>query len=94
MYTTAGKIDGHINYTEYIELIAEHPIVEMLLTPQYQGLARDKVFDEETLRVWMWRWTSTTRKKHSGTMAQTRRNYVYNEYNCVSVAIKYRHSID
>ena len=49
VYTTAGKIDGHINYTEYIELIAEHPIVEMLLTPQYQGLARDKVFDEETL---------------------------------------------
>ena len=49
VYTTAGKIDGHINYSEYIELIAEHPIVEMFLTPQYQGLARDKVFDEETL---------------------------------------------
>lgn len=50
VYTTAGKIDGHINYAEYIELISEHPIVEMFLTPQYQGLARDKVFDEETLR--------------------------------------------
>ena len=50
VYTTAGKIDGHINYSEYIELIAEHPIVEMFLTPQYQGLARDKVYDEETLQ--------------------------------------------
>jgi len=33
-----------------VELVAEHPIVEMLLAPQYQGLARDKVFDEETLQ--------------------------------------------
>ena len=39
----------HSHY-RYIELITEHPIVVMFLTPQYQGLARDKVFDKETLR--------------------------------------------
>ena len=49
IFTTAGKIDGAIQWGEYIELISEHPILEMLLAPQYQGLARDKVFDEETL---------------------------------------------
>ena len=50
VFTSSGKIDGYINYTEYIELICEHPIVEMFLTPQFQGLARDKVFDKETLQ--------------------------------------------
>ena len=50
VFTSSGKIDGHINYMEYIELICEHPIVIMFLTPQFQGLARDKVFDKETLR--------------------------------------------
>jgi hypothetical protein len=49
IFTAAGRIDGMVQWVEYIELIAEHPIVEMLLAPQYQGLARDKVFDEETL---------------------------------------------
>ena len=50
VFTSSGKIDGYINYIEYIELICEHPIVEMFLTPQFQGLPRDKVFDKETLQ--------------------------------------------
>lgn len=50
VFTAAGRIDGMVQWIEYVELIAEHPIIEMLLAPQYQGLARDKVFDEETLR--------------------------------------------
>ncbi len=49
IFTTAGRLDGDVQWTEYVELIAEHPIIEMLIAPQYQGLARDKVFDEETL---------------------------------------------
>ena len=49
IYTTAGKIDGGVQWVEYVELISEHPILEMLVAPQYQGLARDKVFDEKTL---------------------------------------------
>ena len=49
IYTTAGRLDGGVQWVEYVELIAEHPILEMLIAPQYQGLARDKVFDEETL---------------------------------------------
>jgi len=50
VFTTAGKIDGHVNWTDYIELIEQHPIMEMLFSVQYQGLAREKVFDEHTLR--------------------------------------------
>jgi len=49
IYTTAGRLDGGVQWVEYVELIAEHPIIEMLIAPQFQGLARDKVFDEETL---------------------------------------------
>ncbi len=49
IFTEAGRIDGYVQWIEYVELIAEHPIIEMLIAPQYQGLARDKVFDEETL---------------------------------------------
>ena len=49
IFTESGRIDGHVHWIEYVELIAEHPILEMLIAPQYQGLSRDKVFDEETL---------------------------------------------
>lgn len=49
VFTTAGKIDGHVNWTDYIELIDQHPIVEMFFSMQYQGLAREKVFDDSSL---------------------------------------------
>jgi hypothetical protein len=49
VFTTAGKVDGFVNWTDNIELIEQHPIVEMLFSMQFQGLAREKVFDEGTL---------------------------------------------
>jgi len=50
IFTTAGKIDGAVVYSDYVELIEQHPIIEMLISPQFQGLTRDKVADEATLR--------------------------------------------
>ena len=49
LWTSSGKIDGYIAYPEFVELLCQHPIIQMFLTPQYQGLARDKVFDDTTL---------------------------------------------
>jgi hypothetical protein len=34
IYTTAGRIDGGVQWVEYVELISEHPIIEMLIAPQ------------------------------------------------------------
>lgn len=51
IFTTAGKIDGLIYYPNFYDLIVSHPIVEMLLSPQFQGLTRDKIFDEDTLAL-------------------------------------------
>lgn len=49
IFTVDGKIDGYINWRDYMSLIESHPIIEMLFSPQYQGLARDKCFDQFTL---------------------------------------------
>jgi len=49
VFTTAGKVDGFVNWTDNIELIEQHPIVEMLFSMQFQGLAREKVYDLGTL---------------------------------------------
>ena len=45
IYTAAGKVDGAINYVDYFDVILQHPIVEMFVSPQFQGLTRDKTFD-------------------------------------------------
>lgn len=49
VFTSAGKLEGEIFYPDYLDLITEHPIVEMVQAPQYQGNSRDKLMDEETL---------------------------------------------
>lgn len=43
IYTSAGKIDGPIVYRSIIESLSSHPIVEMMLSPQFQGSFRSKV---------------------------------------------------
>ena len=37
IFTTAGKIDGDIYYPDYMESLSMHPIVELFLSPQFQG---------------------------------------------------------
>lgn len=37
IYTTAGKIDGDIYYPDFMEAFALHPIVELFVSPQFQG---------------------------------------------------------
>ena len=49
VFTTAGKVDGHINWRDYLDLIEQHPILEMWCSTQFQGLAREKVWDPTTL---------------------------------------------
>ena len=49
IFTSAGKIDGLIYYPDFLDLICDHPIVELVLSPQFQGEVRNKLFDEETL---------------------------------------------
>ncbi len=48
-YTTAGKIDGTIYYPNFIEFISTHPIVELFLSPQFQGNAKSKILTDEAL---------------------------------------------
>jgi hypothetical protein len=47
IYTNAGKIDGDIVYMDFLPFMAEHPIVEMLISPQFQGTVIDKYLDDE-----------------------------------------------
>lgn len=47
IYTNAGKIDGEIVYTDFLQFMAEHPIVEMLISIQCQGTVQDKYLDDE-----------------------------------------------
>ncbi len=51
IFTSAGKIDGEIYFPDFLDLITDHPIVEMLLSPQYQGSTRDKLLDEDALSI-------------------------------------------
>lgn len=43
IYTSAGKIDGPLFYMSVVDSLATHPIVEMMLSPQFQGSMRKKV---------------------------------------------------
>jgi len=47
IYTNAGKIDGDIVYMDFIQFMDEHPIVELLVSLQFQGTTRDKYLDDE-----------------------------------------------
>lgn len=49
IFTNAGKIDGLICYDDYIDFIADHPVIEMFIAPQYQGLPQDKLIPEYEL---------------------------------------------
>lgn len=49
VFTSAGKIDGEIYYPDYIDTMTDHPILEMLLSPQFQGNSRSKLINEATL---------------------------------------------
>eukprot|EP01041_Mallomonas_annulata_P008023 gene8023-16442_t len=46
LYTSMGQIDGPIGHYELYDAIASHPIVEMFLSPQYQGHLTSKLMDE------------------------------------------------
>jgi len=46
-YTTAGKLDGSIYYVNFIEYMSSHPIIEMLLSPQFQGPVKSKLQELE-----------------------------------------------
>ena len=49
VYTLKGKIDGEIGILDVITLMFQHPIVEMVLSVQFQGLVvlktADVIFD-------------------------------------------------
>jgi hypothetical protein len=49
IYTSAGMIDGDICYLNIIEYITNHPIVELMLSPQFQGPIRSKLYTEEDI---------------------------------------------
>jgi hypothetical protein len=42
-------VDGLLYYPDYVHAITEHPIIEMLLSPQFQGTLRQKVLNEDSL---------------------------------------------
>ena len=43
IFTSAGKIDGALFYMSVVDSLATHPIVEMMLSPQFQGSMRKKI---------------------------------------------------
>lgn len=49
VFTSAGKIDGEIHYDDYIDTMVDHPIIEMLMAPQFQGNIRSKLTNEASL---------------------------------------------
>ena len=51
VYTSAGLIDGPLFYASIIESLATHPIVEMMLSPQFQGSMRNKVVSTEQINA-------------------------------------------
>ena len=44
-----GKIDGIIYYPHFIEFLVTHPIIEMFISPQYQGSIQDKLYDNDKI---------------------------------------------
>jgi len=53
IYTNAGKIDGDIVYMDFLQFMSEHPIVEMFISPQFQGTVLDKYLDDEAFNNMM-----------------------------------------
>jgi hypothetical protein len=53
LYTSIGRIDGTIFYPHYIEYISTHPIIEMFLSPQFQGGMKDKLLSDEEIDAMM-----------------------------------------
>jgi hypothetical protein len=49
VYTSVGQIEGNIFYPHFVEFISTHPIVEMVVSPQFQGGIKDKLLDEEII---------------------------------------------
>eukprot|EP01038_Epipyxis_sp_PR26KG_P008404 gene8404-11362_t len=49
IFTSAGKVDGYIFYPNFLEFISKHPLIEMFVSPQYQGPIRDKILDDDTI---------------------------------------------
>lgn len=48
IYTNAGKIDGDIVYMDFLHFMAEHPIIEMFISPQFQGQLNAKYLDDKS----------------------------------------------
>jgi hypothetical protein len=49
VYTSIGRIDGTIYYPHYVEYISSHPIVEMFMSPQFQGTAKEKLLTDSQI---------------------------------------------
>lgn len=49
VYTSAGKIDGEIYYPDFVEFMTLHPIVELFISPQFQGSLAMKLQQQEEL---------------------------------------------
>lgn len=49
IYTTSGKTGGELNYSQFIDYLCTHPIIEMFISPQFQGPAREKILDNDTI---------------------------------------------
>ena len=51
IYTSAGMIDGDICYLNIIEYVINHPIVEIMMSPQFQGPVRNKLYTDEEIEI-------------------------------------------
>lgn len=49
LYTSAGLIDGNIYYPDYIETLSIHPIIQLFLSPQFQGILTSKLMTDEQI---------------------------------------------
>lgn len=49
LYTSAGLIDGSIYYPDYIETLSIHPIIQLFLSPQFQGALTSKLMTDEEI---------------------------------------------
>lgn len=51
LYTSVGKIDGEIYYPDFLDFLADHPIIEMFMSPQFQGSVQGKVLTDEQIEI-------------------------------------------
>jgi Ca2+-binding EF-hand superfamily protein len=47
LYTSAGKIDGAIYYPDFTDSMSIHPIMELFISPQFQGTLSSKLEKQE-----------------------------------------------